>query len=53
MVRQDAIKAPFDEFLKSLPHIETKIQVFAPPSPFFKNVQCVRETEILVEQQPS
>ena len=26
--------------------------VFAPPSPVFKNVQCVRETEILVEQQP-
>ena len=26
--------------------------MFAPPSPFFKNVQCVRETEILVEQQP-
>ena len=26
--------------------------VFAPPSPFFKNVLCVRETEILVEQQP-
>jgi len=26
--------------------------VFAPPSPFFKNVQCVSETEILVEQQP-
>jgi len=26
--------------------------VFAPPSPFFKNVQCVRETEIPVEQQP-
>ena len=25
--------------------------VFAPPSPFFKNVECVRETEILVEQQ--
>ena len=23
-----------------------------PPSPFFKNVPCVRETEILVEQQP-
>jgi len=28
-------------------------QVFAPPSPFFKNVECVRETEILAEQQPS
>ena len=26
--------------------------VFAPPSPFFKNVVCVRETEILVEQPP-
>ena len=26
--------------------------VFAPPSPFFKNVQCVRETEIQIEQQP-
>ena len=26
--------------------------MFAPPSPFFKNVKCVRETEILVEQQP-
>jgi len=26
--------------------------VFAPPSPFFKNVKCVRETEIPVEQQP-
>jgi len=26
--------------------------VFAPPSPFFMNVQCVGETEILVEQQP-
>ena len=26
--------------------------VFAPPSPFFKNVECVGETEILVEQQP-
>lgn len=26
MARQDAIKAPFNEFLKSLPHIETKIQ---------------------------
>ena len=25
--------------------------VFAPPSPFYKNVKCVRETEILVEQQ--
>ena len=25
--------------------------VFAPPSPVFKNVQCVRETQILVEQQ--
>ena len=24
----------------------------APPSPFFKNVKCVRETEIRVEQQP-
>jgi len=23
----------------------------SPPSPFFKNVQCVRETEISVEQQ--
>jgi len=26
--------------------------VFAPPSPFFKNVECVRETEIQLEQQP-
>ena len=26
--------------------------VFAPPSPLCKNVSCVRETEILVEQQP-
>jgi len=26
--------------------------VLAPPSPFFKNVECVRETKILVEQQP-
>ena len=26
--------------------------VFAPPSPYFKNVSCVREIEILVEQQP-
>ena len=25
--------------------------VFAPPSPFFENVQCVRETEMLVEQK--
>ena len=23
-----------------------------PAAPFFKNVQCARETEILVEQQP-
>ena len=26
--------------------------MFPPPSPFFKNVHYVRETEILVEQQP-
>ena len=26
--------------------------VFALPSPFFRNVQCVRETEVPVEQQP-
>jgi hypothetical protein len=26
--------------------------VFAPPSLSFKNVKCVRETEILAEQQP-
>ena len=29
-----------------------QIEGFAPPSPFFKNVLCVRETEILAEQQP-
>ena len=28
------------------------MRVFAPPSPFFKNVHCVGENEILVEQQP-
>ena len=27
--------------------------VFAPPSPFFKNVLCVRKFEILIEQQPT
>ena len=26
LAEQDAIKAPFEEFLKSLPHVETKIQ---------------------------
>jgi hypothetical protein len=29
-----------------------EIGVFAPPSPLFKKVEYVRETEILVEQQP-
>ena len=27
--------------------------VFAPPSPFFKIVKCVREAEVLVQQQPT
>ena len=29
-----------------------KMGVFAPPSPFFKKVYCVRETEILLEHLP-
>lgn len=27
---QDALKGTFDEFMKALPHIETKVQVRAP-----------------------
>jgi len=30
----------------------TALWVFAPPSPFYENVKCVRAAEILVEQQP-
>jgi len=30
--------------------LSPEMGVFAPPSPFFKNVSCVRETDILVEQ---
>ena len=32
--------------------LSPEMGVFTPPSPFFKNVECVRETELLVEQQP-
>ena len=28
------------------------VVVFAPPSPFFKNVSCLRATKILAEQPP-
>ena len=35
-----------------IPLTDTETGVFAPPSPYLKNVQCVRENEILVEQQP-
>ena len=32
--------------------LEVPLHVFAPLSPFFKNVKCVGEIETLVEQQP-
>ena len=32
--------------------LSPEMGVFAPPSPFFKNVSCVREIEFLVEHQP-
>ena len=32
--------------------IHLTIEPLVPPSPFFKYVECVRETEILAEQQP-
>ena len=31
--------------------LSPEMGVFTPPSPFFKNVQCVIETDILLEQQ--
>jgi len=39
------------ETLKAPKH-QTLIWVFAPSSPFFENVSCVRETQIIAEQQP-
>ena len=46
-------RLPESQIALSLPRDLTRPpSVFAPPSPFSKNVQCVRETEILVEQQP-
>ena len=37
---------------RKVPTLSPEMGVFAPPSPFCKNVKCQRETEILVEQQP-
>ena len=39
------------DFLQNSFRCPPLLRVFAPPSPSFKYVSCVRETEILVEQQ--
>ena len=52
LVRHEALHRARHRLPAPRSALTLEMGVFAPLYPFFTNVQCVRETEILVEQQP-